>query len=60
MKTPHISAPEPRPARTLVRTEVGFYAVGQGISLDKGKPLAVELRGNQGRDLCDQPRAPTP
>jgi len=60
MKTPKISAPEPRPARTPVQAEAGFCAVGQWISLDKGKPLAVELRGNQDRYPCDQPRAPTP
>ncbi len=44
------------PARTLVQTETGFYAISQGISLDKGKPLTVELRGNQDRYLCDHAR----
>ncbi|MDP2369501.1 hypothetical protein [Rhodoferax sp.] len=41
------------PTRTLVQTETGFYAVNQGISLVKGKPLTVELLGNQDRYLCD-------
>ncbi|MBK9573687.1 MAG: hypothetical protein IPO43_13650 [Rhodoferax sp.] len=41
------------PARTLAQTETGFYAVSQGMSLDKGKPLTVQLRCNQDRYLCD-------
>jgi len=48
-----VNLSSPWPTRTLVPTEIGFYAVSQGLSLDKGKPLTVELRGNQDRYLCD-------
>jgi hypothetical protein len=41
------------PTRALVQTETGFYVVSQGMSLDRGKTLTVELRGNQDRYLCD-------
>ena len=39
--------------RSLIQTDLGFYAVAQGVSLQKDQPLSVELRANSDRFLCD-------
>ncbi|MBK9573080.1 MAG: hypothetical protein IPO43_10280 [Rhodoferax sp.] len=40
--------------RSLVQTELGFFVLSPAISLDKGKPLTLEQRGNAERYLCDE------
>lgn len=36
----------------LVETDVGFYALGSGVSLAKGDPMQLQTRGNGRRYLC--------
>ena len=40
--------------RSLVQTELGFFVLIPAMSLDKGKPLTLEQRGNAERYLCDE------
>lgn len=40
-------------ARSLVETDVGFYVLERGLSLDKHQPLTVERRADAARYLCD-------
>lgn len=39
--------------RALVKTSTGFYALIDGVSLEKNQPLTLELRANSARYLCD-------
>ncbi len=47
-------------SRSLVETTLGFYAVGQGISLFKDEALTLQTRANQRRYLCDTRQRCTP
>lgn len=40
--------------RALVETDVGFYVLIDAISLDKNKPMTLEVRVNSERYLCDE------
>lgn len=40
-------------SRALVETDTGFYALEEGVSLNKGEPLTVQERANRSRHLCD-------
>ena len=39
--------------RSLVQTDLGFYALVKGVSLERDKPLTLEQRSNSERYLCD-------
>lgn len=40
-------------SRTLVETDLGFYALGEGVSFFKNEALTLELRASGARYLCD-------
>jgi hypothetical protein len=37
-----------------VETNTGFYSLIQGVSLNKGRPLTLQVRANAARYLCDE------
>jgi hypothetical protein len=39
--------------RSLVQTDVGFYTLAKGVSLERDKPLTLEQRSGDERYLCD-------
>jgi len=41
-------------ARSLVQTEVGFYALVDAISLNKNEALMLQTRADKSRFLCDR------
>lgn len=46
--------------RGLVETTVGFYSLGDGISVSKGEELTLQTRANRRRYLCDASHRCTP
>lgn len=40
-------------SRGFVETDIGFYALEEGVSLLKGEMLTLQERGNRSRFLCD-------
>ena len=42
--------------RSLVQTDIGFYALRDGVSLTKGETVTLETRDNNRRYLCDAQR----
>ena len=40
--------------RSLVQTDLGFYALTEGVSLPKGAAVSLELRASSQRFLCDE------
>lgn len=40
--------------RAVVETDVGFYVLVGAVSLNKNKPLTLEVRVNSERYLCDE------
>lgn len=47
-------------SRGLVETDSGYYALEEGVSLDKGESLTVQERSDHSRHLCDARRRCTP
>jgi len=40
-------------SRGLVETDIGYYALEDGVSFLKGEKLTLQERGNRSRFLCD-------
>lgn len=40
-------------SRALVQTNLGFYALSNGVNLNRNEVLTLEVRGNATRFLCD-------